>query len=795
MSTNSTARLDFVLRLIDQVTAPAAQASKALMDVAEVGKNGFMQVGAGIAGVVGSVVAFRQSLAPALEQTGALGEIQSLGVAQDALDGLNQASMEFAANYGEHATAFVRSAYQVEGAIKGLVGNELAAITKASNVLAKATRADADTMTTYIGTMYGLFQGQADAMGRAKWVEQLTGQTARAVQLFRTSGEQMNEAFKATGIGASAAGASLVEQMAVLGQLSQTMEGGEAGGLYKAFFENVSAAQDKLGMKFTDAGGRLLPIMQILDKLQTKFGNLTKQTDLDAITGAFGGEAARMIVTLLKDTGALANNLDQLGKVKGMERAERMARAMVDPWQRLDSVIENIRISFGMVLLPVLNPLIERVAEAGKTFQRWLGMFPNIARWLGYITLGVLALTAAAGALTLLGGLVTLFSVLVSPVALLVAGFAALVVAVGATIIWWDELQAAFGNTTWFQALVTMATPVVLTFRILVAVLSGLWDVFSALWTIGGEYAQSLGLLSEGAGAATGAWGTFLQVLANVSPFALIGKALKGLIALLNLIPGINIDAEFGTLPALPQAAAEGATVPIVPTASQAQPRLGADVLERVMPKAPELPLVLQASVTPPSVPAQPLQLLPQGAPLPVLQQPLAPTLGPVSALPTLQQPLAPVLGRVTPPSIPAQPLQILPETAPLPDLQQRLAPTLGQVEPPAALRQPLDPLLGQLKPPAAQPLHLVPQVPPLPPQPMEATNALEGAEKVRESINRAIPCLAPQQAASVPPGGFLRAIQNTNTVNRGMHVEKVEIHTSKAPTAHDLEGLLEMAG
>ncbi|PXB97891.1 phage tail tape measure protein, partial [Pseudomonas aeruginosa] len=238
------------------------------------------------------------------------------------------------------------------------------------------------------------------------------------------------------------------------------------------------------------------------------------------------------------------------------------------------------RISFGMVLLPVLNPLIERVAEAGKTFQRWLGMFPNIARWLGYITLGVLALTAAAGALTLLGGLVTLFSVLVSPVALLVAGFAALVVAVGATIIWWDELQAAFGNTTWFQALVTMATPVVLTFRILVAVLSGLWDVFSALWTIGGEYAQSLGLLSEGAGAATGAWETFLQVLANVSPFALIGKALKGLIALLNLIPGINIDAEFGTLPTLPQAAAEGATVPIVPAANQAQPRLGADVLE-----------------------------------------------------------------------------------------------------------------------------------------------------------------------------------------------------------------------
>lgn len=40
MSTKSTAKLDFVLRLIDQVTAPAAKVSKSLMDVAEVGKRG-----------------------------------------------------------------------------------------------------------------------------------------------------------------------------------------------------------------------------------------------------------------------------------------------------------------------------------------------------------------------------------------------------------------------------------------------------------------------------------------------------------------------------------------------------------------------------------------------------------------------------------------------------------------------------------------------------------------------------------------------------------------------------------
>ncbi|EQB0392831.1 phage tail tape measure protein [Pseudomonas aeruginosa] len=684
MSTKSTAKLDFVLRLIDQVTAPATKVSKSLMDVAEVGKQGFMQLGAGIAGVVGSLMAFRQSLAPALEQTSALGEIQSLGVAQDALDELNQASMEFAANYGEHASAFVRSAYQVEGAIKGLVGSELASITSASNVLAKATKTDADTMTTYIGTMYGLFQGQADAMGRAKWVEQLTGQTARAVQLFRTSGAQMNDAFKAVGIGASAAGADLVEQMAILGTLSQTMEGGEAGGLYKAFFENVSAAQDKLGMKFTDAGGRLLPIMQILDKLQTKFGNLTKQTDLDAITGAFGGEAARMIVTLLKDTGSLANNLDQLGKVKGMERAEQMARTMVDPWQQLDSVIENIRISFGMVLLPVLNPLIEGLRDAGNTFQRWLVMFPNIARWLGYITLGVLGLVAAAGMLTVLGGLLSLFSILVSPVALLVLAFIALAAAVVGAIVYWDELQAAFGDTSWFQAIVIMVTPVVLLFRILGALLGLLWDKFAQLWDMGVKFAQSLGLLSESTAGATDAWGGLLKVLANLTPLGMLSKALRGLIQLLNLIPGVSIDAEFGDLPAAPQ-------------------------------------------------PAE---------------------------LPVLQQSIAPVLEHATAPRIPAQPLVLLPQVAPLPAV------------------------------PALQALHQA-TVPPAP----VASERLDAAQRAREAINRAIPSLSPSQPASVPRGGLLQTIQNSNRTDRGTHIEKVEIRTDKPLTPHELEGLLEMAG
>ena len=140
-------------------------------------------MGLGLAGMVGTAYALKAAMAPALGQNAALGEVASLGVAADALELLNQKSLEFSIAYGTNATAFVSSAYDIQSAIAGLTGTQLATFTGASNLLAKATKADAATITNYVGTMYGIFQKQADSMGKGAWVEQLTGQTATAVQM------------------------------------------------------------------------------------------------------------------------------------------------------------------------------------------------------------------------------------------------------------------------------------------------------------------------------------------------------------------------------------------------------------------------------------------------------------------------------------------------------------------------------------------------------------------------------------------------------------------------------------
>ena len=62
--------------------------------------------------------------------------------------------------------------------------------------------------------------------------------------MFKTTGQQMSDAFTAVGANATSAGIGLSEQMAILGQLQATMSGGEAGTKYKAFLSGVGGSKE-----------------------------------------------------------------------------------------------------------------------------------------------------------------------------------------------------------------------------------------------------------------------------------------------------------------------------------------------------------------------------------------------------------------------------------------------------------------------------------------------------------------------------------------------------------------------
>ena len=406
MSITAMERLMFTIGITDLVSGPAASINKTITGMKANATSGFDAIRGGAIGLAGAGLAIKTFMEPVYEMQRALGEVASLGVADKELKTLQKTALGFSMQYGESAEDFVRSSYDIQSAIGGLVDGELATFTKASNLLAKGTKADAATITSYMGTMYGIFQNNANAMGKARWVEQLTGQTAAAVKMFKTNGQEMSGAFTSLGANAEAAGIDVAEQMAILGTLQATMSGSEAGTKYKSFLAGVGKAQDKLGISFTDSQGRMLPMLDILQRLKGRYGETLDVAESDALKTAFGSdEAVSLIKLLMAQTDGLNKSIGEISMITGMDNAAKMAQTMVDPWDQFNATTKAVRISLGTLLLPTINAVLEKMNSGLTTVIGWTDEFPNLTKWIGLAALSVLALAGATGIFTILLGL------------------------------------------------------------------------------------------------------------------------------------------------------------------------------------------------------------------------------------------------------------------------------------------------------------------------------------------------------------------------------------------------------
>ncbi|MEZ9711644.1 phage tail tape measure protein [Vibrio cyclitrophicus] len=397
--------LRFQVGLIDQISKPLGNIQRQMTDVTNTYRQGTHTMMAGAAGMVGAGFALQQALMPAIEMDRALGEVKSLGVADEQLKQLSDTALEFAVDYGKSAADFVAASYDIQSAISGLGGNELSEFTRASGVLAAATKADTSTITNYVGTMYGIFQNSANEMGKADWVNVLGGQTAKAVQMFKTTGEGMSSAFTSVGAAATSVGVGMTEQMAILGTLQSTMSGSEAGTKYRAFLAGTAKAQEALNMQFTNAQGQMLPIVDILNQIKGRYGETISVAEAAELSKAFGTqEATAMIQLLMQNTDGLATSINELGKVKGLDVAEQMAGAMTDQWERLEQGVFAISAAFGAVLLPAILPVVGGMAEGATAIVQWTQMFPNLTKYIGFAAIAILGAAVAGGAFTLMMG-------------------------------------------------------------------------------------------------------------------------------------------------------------------------------------------------------------------------------------------------------------------------------------------------------------------------------------------------------------------------------------------------------
>lgn len=402
-------KLMFRIGVLDKASGPLGKLDRQMRTFNQHAVGG----GALLAGAAAGAWALQRAMAgvlrPAIEMNRALASVRTLDVDSDVLRNLEQSALRFSVNYGASANEFVRASYDIQSAIGGLQGNELSKFTEASAILAKGTLADTGTITDYIGTLYGIFKNTADKIGKANWVEIAAGQTATAVQMFKTNGAQMAAAFSSIGAAAQAHGIQMAEQMAVLGKLQTTMSGSEAGTKYQAFLRGIGRAQEELGLQFTDSHNRMLPMPKILDKLQGRLAGLGSVAQDQILKKAFGSdEATALIKQLMLDTAGLAGNIQSLQKIQGMDKAQQMAAAMTDQFERWNAAVSAVAAAIGKSMLPVMTPMIDAFSRTASNIVRWTDQFPHLAKAIGLATATVLGLIGSVVALAAVGGLLKL---------------------------------------------------------------------------------------------------------------------------------------------------------------------------------------------------------------------------------------------------------------------------------------------------------------------------------------------------------------------------------------------------
>lgn len=436
--------LEYIISLTDQISAPLKGVMKSLDDVGVRGEKAMRKIAYGAAGVVAAGATLKAALDPAIDFNRALNEIKATGRSEAGLNKITDFALDFSATYGGAATEVVNSTNEIARAIDGLTDSELIAFSKSSNILAKATGSDVKAMGSYISQLYGIFGDEAAKIGKEKWVEQIAAQATVTANKFKSSGESLMQAYTNLGSSAKDHGVKTAEQFAVIGNLQNVFEGGLAGTKYAAFLSGAVKAQSKLGLSFLDSQGKMLPIIDILEKIKGKYGELNSE-NLYELQKAFGTkEAAQVINNLLPKIDSLKADIAEIDNMKTLDDAMAISKTVTDSWMRFQAIFKNIQIAIGTQILKKLEPIMNRIADMGQEFTNWLRTYKNIARWIGYVVGALLGFTGLTAALTLISGVVAAIGVAFSAIFGPIGAVIALIVGLGVLIYKFRAQFAAF---------------------------------------------------------------------------------------------------------------------------------------------------------------------------------------------------------------------------------------------------------------------------------------------------------------------------------------------------------------
>lgn len=561
--------LDFTLSLIDKFTRPLRAAQNSAVQFADKSVQAFKRIGIGGAALYGVGQSIGGMLAPAFDMFNALQEQSARGIDSGVLKTVQRDALAFSTTYGTVATDFVSSTAEINSAIAGLTGQELPKVTKVANLMAFEMQSSTAETAEFMRQMFANFRTDADSLGKVQFAEQLAGKMTLMRQRFGLEMGMVKDLMEGARGAGTNYGVGMNEQLAVMGELSRTL-GTEASSAYEGFMTSAIEGGKKLGLSFTDTAGKMLSMPDILTKLQGKYGqslegNLKAQKELD---DAFGDSSA-VVKQLYGNVSVLQRNITELGGADGLKRTQEAAAKLVKPMDQFMAIIRAIQIAIGLTLVPALNPLLDWAARIGQTFARWMSLFPNIARVVGWVAMAVLgfaavgailniimglsafiltgwgaALKLVSGALTVVRTAAMLTGAAINfmswPVLLVIGAIALLVAGCYLLVKHWDTVKAAVMDTAAFQ--------------VVAQAVGWLANLFASVW----EY------ISAG-------WNSFIALLTGFSPLDALSGMASGIMKLfdgiwqaikksfsaswnwivdkLNMIPGVNISTATTTPP------------------------------------------------------------------------------------------------------------------------------------------------------------------------------------------------------------------------------------------------------
>jgi TP901 family phage tail tape measure protein len=369
-----------------------------------------------IGGALGFAVKKSMDFEAQLDRVGAVA-----GATPAEIKKLEQAALDLGASTSKSATE-VAQGMEIMAAM-GYNTNQILAAMPGIIAAAEASGEDmalvADTVSSALNS-FGLAAGEASRV--ADVLAQAANDSAAGIQ-------DMQYTFKYAAPVAKSLGISL-EQLAAATEImaNNGIRGEQAGTTLRAALIRLSdppreAANtlEALGVKITDASGKMLPFSSIIGQLAEKTKNMSNAQKLAALSTIFGTEAASGMLTVVEagpqKLDALTKSLQNSGGAS-QEAAKKMKDNLKGSLEELQGAFETAQITIGNALAPA----IEKVA----------GYIQNLINWFNNLSPSTQQFIATAAAVAaVLAGIGTAIGVLLAIIGTAASGIGVLTAAFG----------------------------------------------------------------------------------------------------------------------------------------------------------------------------------------------------------------------------------------------------------------------------------------------------------------------------------------------------------------------------